>query len=110
MEHIVSVGHIVAWGWYYSQWQQVYDQSFIQKYSFANCIGNHEAMTPEGGDVISGRYNAICANYPLNGQEKQQGTSFYYLYNNALFLYLTYWENVELAQQWAGRVLASMEG
>jgi len=108
VEHIVAVGDIVAYGSYYAQWKQLYEQPFIRNYSFASVIGNHDATSPSG--KRSGKHAAICSNYPLNGNEEQKGISYYYLRGNVLFLCLTYWDNPSEAQAWASNVLNSMAG
>ncbi len=108
VEHIVGIGDIVAWGVDYGQWQNVYNQSWIKKYSFANTIGNHDDMDRSSNS--SSAYNAIMNNYPLNGYGSQMGTCFYYLYNNVLFIYINYLDTSSTAESWVDSVVSSMAG
>lgn len=108
VEHIVGVGDIVAWGVDYNQWQNVYNQSWIKNYSFANTIGNHDDMDRSGNS--SSEYNAIMNNYPLNGYGDEIGTCFYYLYNNVLFIYINYLDTSAKAEAWVDSVISSMAG
>ncbi|MBR6594752.1 MAG: fibronectin type III domain-containing protein [Clostridia bacterium] len=112
VEHIVSVGDIVAWGVDYGQWQNVLDQSWIKNYSFANCIGNHDDMNKEGTSSSSA-YNSVIFNHPLNGYNSgdEMGTVFYYVYNNVLFIYVNYLKASVAAQEtWAQSVVDKMKG
>ena len=108
VEHIASVGDIVAWGVDYNQWQNVYNQPWVKNYSFANAIGNHDDMDRSANS--SSKYNAICANYPTNGYGSEVGTCFYYVYNNVLFIYINYLDTSSTAEAWADGVVASMAG
>ena len=108
VEHIVSIGDIVAWGISYNQWQLLTKQPYFKKYSFANCIGNHDDMDRFGGS--SSAYNAICFNHPTNGYGDEVGTCFYYLYNDVLFIYINYLDPSAEAEAWATKVVNSMAG
>ncbi|MBQ7048186.1 MAG: fibronectin type III domain-containing protein [Clostridia bacterium] len=108
VEHIVSVGDIVAWGVSYNQWQLVLNQSYIKNYSFANSIGNHDDMDRFGNS--SSAYNSIVFNNPKNGYGDEVGTCFYYLYNNVLFIYINYLDPSAEAEEWATQVVNSMVG
>lgn len=108
VEHIVGIGDIVAWGVDYGQWQNVYDQSWIKNYSFANTIGNHDDMDRSANS--SSEYNRICNNYPLNGYGSEMGTCFYYIYNNVLFIYINYLDTSATAESWADSVVAANHG
>lgn len=111
VEHIVSVGDIVAWGVDYNQWTNVMDQSYIKNYSFANCIGNHDDMDRSSNS--SSQYNSIVFNNPRNGYNSgyEMGTVFYYIYNNVLFIYVNYLKASVAAQEtWAQGVIDKMKG
>lgn len=111
IEHIVSVGDIVAWGVDYGQWQNVLNQPWIQNYSFANCIGNHDDMDRNSNS--SSAYNSVIFNHPLNGYNSgdEMGTVFYYVYNNVLFIYVNYLKASVAAQEtWAQSVVDKMKG
>ncbi len=112
VEHIVSVGDIVAWGVDYGQWQNVLNQPWIKNYSFANCIGNHDDMN-KAGTSSSSAYNSVIFNHPLNGYNSgnEMGTVFYYVYNNVLFIYVNYLKASVAAQEtWAQSVVDKMKG
>ncbi len=108
VEHIVSVGDIVAHGSDYNQWQNVYNQSWVKNYSFASAVGNHDAMDRSAS--YKNDYNAIMANYPLNGYSAGLGTCFYYVYNNVLFIFIDYATTSATAQSWVDSVCSSMQG
>ncbi len=108
VEHIVSIGDIVAWGISYNQWQLLVRQPYFKNYSFANAIGNHDDMDRFGGS--SSAYNAICFNNPTNGYGDEVGTCFYYLYNDVLFIYVNYLDPSAEAEAWATKVVNSMAG
>ena len=108
VEHIVSIGDIVAWGISYNQWQLLVRQPYFKQYSFANAIGNHDDMDRFGNS--SSAYNAICFNNPKNGYGDEVGTCFYYLYNNVLFIYVNYLDPSAEAEAWATKVVNSMAG
>ncbi len=108
VEHIVGIGDIVAWGVDYNQWTNVYETSWIQNYSFANTIGNHDDMDRSSNS--SNKYNSINNNYPLNGYGSQMGTCFYYIYNNVLFIYINYLDTSSTAEAWADSVVAANAG
>ena len=112
VEHVVSVGDIVAWGVDYGQWQNVLNQPWIKNYSFANAIGNHDDMN-KAGTSSSSAYNSIVFNNPLNGYNSgnEMGTVFYYVYNNVLFIYVNYLKASVAAQEtWAQSVVDKMKG
>lgn len=111
VEHVVSVGDIVAWGVDYGQWQNVLNQPWIKNYSFANAIGNHDDMDRNSNS--SSAYNSIVFNNPLNGYNSgdEMGTVFYYVYNNVLFIYVNYLKASVAAQEtWAQSVVDKMKG
>ncbi len=108
VEHIASVGDITAHGADYLQWQNLYDLPWIKKYSFANAIGNHDAMNRNGS--YKNDWNAIMANYPKNGYSAGLGTCFYYIYNNVLFIYIDYDDTSSAAQAWVDSVCTNMAG
>lgn len=111
VEHVVSVGDIVAWGVDYGQWQNVLNQPWIKNYSFANAIGNHDDMDRSSNS--SSAYNSIVFNNPLNGYNSgnEMGTVFYYVYNNVLFIYVNYLKASSSAQEsWAQSVVDKMKG
>ncbi len=110
VEHIVSVGDIVAWGVDYNQWQNVFDLPWIKKYSFANSVGNHDAMDRSSPSNYTSKYNSIMNNYPLNGYGDEVGTCYYYLYNNVLFIYINYLDTSSTAEAWVDSVISSMAG
>ncbi len=108
VEHIVSIGDIVAWGVAYNQWQLLTSQPYFKQYSFANCIGNHDDMDRFGNSTSA--YNAICFNNPKNGYGDEIGTCYYYLYNDVLFIYINYLDPSAEAEAWATQVVNSMAG
>ncbi len=108
VEHIVSVGDIVAWGVDYGQWQNVFNQPYIQNYSFANCIGNHDDM--DRNSKSSSEYNSIVFNNPRNGYGDEIGTCYYYIYNNVLFIYINYLDTSSTAEAWADSVVQANAG
>ncbi len=108
VEHIASVGDIAAHGADYLQWQNIYDLPWIKKYSFANAIGNHDAMNRSGS--YKNDWNAIMANYPQNGYSAGLGTCFYYIYNDVLFIYIDYDDTSSAAQSWVDSVCTNMAG
>ena len=70
-----------------SYWDMFYTKSSLKKVPFATTVGNHEyydSGTVTTDNVIYNQY----FNNPQNGPEHVKGSSYYFVYNNALFIML----------------------
>jgi calcineurin-like phosphoesterase family protein len=114
VDFILSTGDVVAWGGSYSFWKTLYEQDFIKDYAFANVLGNHDAMTRQY--FISSEFFRVVNNVPNNGYGDQGGVSYWFLYDDVLFIMLNNEvmkkdENaLAAAQEWAGNVIRQLKG
>lgn len=70
-----------------SYWDLFYQQSSLQKMMFSTTVGNHEYYDKGTTTVDNSIYNNFFYN-PQNGPKSVLGSSYYFLYNNALFIML----------------------
>ena len=93
-----------------SYWDMFYTKSSLSKIPFATTVGNHEyydSATVTTDNVI---YNQYFFN-PQNGPEHVKGSSYYFVYNKALFIMLDSEERNNLAEQqaWFKNVCESIQ-
>lgn len=68
-------------------WDMFFSKSSLKKLPYATTVGNHEYY--DSGTVTTDNtiYNQFFYN-PQNGPESVKGSSYYFVYNNALFIML----------------------
>lgn len=79
-------------------WDMFYTKSSLEKIPYATTVGNHEyydSGTTTTDNVI---YNQYFFN-PQNGPEHVKGSSYYFVYNNTLFIMLDSEERKNEAEQ-----------
>jgi hypothetical protein len=114
VDFIFSTGDVVAWGGSYSFWRNLYEQEFIQRYMFANVLGNHDNMTRTG--LRNPDFFRVANHFPRNGYSGQEGVCYWFIYGNVLFITLNneVMSNnaVELAaaKSWAAGVIQRLKG
>ncbi len=80
-------GDITDKGGNSSYWNMFYTKSSLKKVPFATTVGNHEYYDNGTNTVDNSIYNNFFNN-PQNGPENCKGSSYYFLYNNVLFIML----------------------
>lgn len=68
-------------------WDMFYTKSSLMKVPFATTVGNHEYYDSATTTTDNTIYNQFFNN-PQNGPESVKGSSYYFIYNNALFIML----------------------
>ncbi|MDY0064684.1 MAG: metallophosphoesterase family protein [Bacilli bacterium] len=87
----LASGDVTAYGSYYTQWQNLYNLSALKKVPFVVTPGNHDYyITPTGGgtSTIDNRFFNAVTYYPTNGAEGVTGSTYFFKYNNTLFISL----------------------
>lgn len=84
-----------------SYWDMLYTKSSLKKLTFATTVGNHEYYDKATVTTDNVIYNQFFYN-PQNGPEHVKGSSYYFIYNQALFIMLDSEErnNLEEQQEW----------
>ena len=93
-----------------SYWDMFYTKSSIQKIPFAATVGNHDYYDSKTTRTDNFIFNHFFYN-PQIGPEHVKGSSYYFVYNNALFIMLDSEEkyNTEEQKQWVRDVCASVD-
>ena len=93
-----------------SYWDMFYTKSSLTKIPFATTVGNHEYY--DSGTVTTDNviYNQYFYN-PQNGPEHVKGSSYYFVYNNCLFIMLDSEERSYEAEQieWFKKVCTTID-
>ncbi len=79
-------------------WDMFYTKSSLKKIPFATTVGNHEYYDADTTTTDNVIYNQFFYN-PQNGPEHVKGSSYYFIYNNALFIMLDSEERNNLTEQ-----------
>ena len=91
-------------------WDMFYTKSSLKKIPFATTVGNHEYY--DSGTVTTDNvvYNQYFYN-PQNGPENVKGSSYYFVYNQALFIMLDSEDknNLEQQKEWFRNVCESIQ-
>ena len=92
-----------------SYWDMFYTKSSIKKIPFAATVGNHDYYDSKTTRTDNYIFNNFFYN-PQNGPEHVKGSSYYFVYNQALFIMLDSEEkyNTEEQKQWV-RVSSNIE-
>ena len=93
-----------------SYWDMFYTKSSIKKIPFAATVGNHDYYDSKTTRTDNYIFNNFFYN-PQNGPEHVKGSSYYFVYNQALFIMLDSEEkyNTEEQKQWVRDVCKSVD-
>jgi hypothetical protein len=111
---VFSTGDVVAWGGSYSFWKDLIEQPFAKSYMFADVIGNHDWMMRRDGG--RSEFFAVAHNNPTNGYSGQEGTCYWFIYGDVLFMTFnnevmkTNPEAEATAKTWAASVIEKQKG
>ena len=91
-------------------WDMFYTKSSIQKIPFATTVGNHDYYDSKNNRTDNYIFNSFFNN-PKNGPEHVKGSSYYFIYNQALFIMLDSEEkyNTEEQKEWFRAVCNSID-
>ncbi len=78
-------GDVVAYGSSYDYWESLMDSSFANEGMMAMTPGNHDFYNGSAQTVGVGYFNNILTN-PDNGADTVKNSSYYFRYNNVLFV------------------------
>ncbi|MGI5864793.1 MAG: metallophosphoesterase family protein [Myxococcales bacterium] len=82
---ILATGDLTAYGATYSHWQELTGSSFIPAYVTAATPGNHDYYNSSATTIDDRFFNSVLRN-PANGASGVLNTSYWFKYNNALFI------------------------
>ena len=112
VDFILSTGDTIAHGGTYNWWKQLGEASWIQRYMYADVLGNHDWMTSTGTYVENGASNIFFGanhNNPKNGYAGQENICYYFYYGDALFIILNTEEYTKAQYEWAENVLRTQK-
>ena len=81
----VIVGDVINMGATKSEWDLFFNSGYQQKGMMAATTGNHEYYY-KGGVPLDARFYNVHYNNPDNGSESVKNSSYYFKYNNTLFI------------------------
>ncbi len=114
VDFVFATGDVVAWGGSYSFWKNLFEQPFAASHMFADVIGNHDWMKRRDGG--SSEFFSVAHNNPTNGYAGQEGTCYWFIYGDVLFLTFnneamkTSPEAEAEAKTWAAGVIEKQKG
>lgn len=79
-------GDIIDKGGDESQWNLFYNKSNIKNQVIATVPGNHEYYDAHGAGAYFGDFYHVNNNNPQNGPENHLNNTYYFRYNNTLFI------------------------
>ena len=93
-----------------SLWDMFYTKSSLSKIPFATTVGNHDYYDSKTTRTDNYIFNGFFNN-PKNGPEHVKGSSYYFVYNQALFIMLDSEEKYYTAEQkeWFREVCNSID-
>lgn len=78
-------GDVVAYGSSYNYWESLMGSTFASEAMMAMTPGNHDFYNNQAQFIGVGYFNNILTN-PNNGAENVKNSSYYFRYNNVLFV------------------------
>ncbi len=84
----LASGDLTAYGSYYQQWVNLFDLNSFEKHPLVSTPGNHDFYDKNGTTLLTKDtrfYNKVIFN-PQNGAELTKNSTYYFVYNNALFI------------------------
>lgn len=82
----VVTGDIVDRGGDMNYWNWLFNQPCLKEMPYAFAAGNHEYYDAIGANVYSNAFMNAFTNYPANGAPNVLGSSYYFKYNNVLYV------------------------
>ncbi len=92
-------GDIVDKGGDESQWEMFYKQSNLKRQMIATVPGNHEYYDAHGSGSYFGDFYQVNYNNPDNGAHESKNTSYFFKYNDTLFVALNTEEKSQANQK-----------
>lgn len=106
---VVMTGDQVDRGGYEVQWEDYYTYvPSLQNYLQATIPGNHEYYFSNSGEYVSNEIYNQFYNNPLNGPDDRLGSSYYFVWDQVLFIMLDTVKtnyNVKSQQEWFREVV-----
>lgn len=87
LSFVLSVGDTMAYGTHRGYWNDLCGSSIINNYIFAATPGNHDYYNGSATFLDASYFNAYTKN-PDNGPDGMKNTTYYFKYNNILFISL----------------------
>jgi hypothetical protein len=84
---VLVTGDTTAHGANYTHWQELDRSSFANSYMLAVTPGNHDYYDSSANTIDDRFFNAVFAN-PANGASEVPNSTYWFRYNNALFISL----------------------
>ena len=114
VDFILSTGDMVAFGGCHNAWEALFDHPHYRNYMWVTMVGNHDVY--QARTVVTNPANhrlefyTHTHNNPPNGYPGQEGASYWFKYNNVLWIILNCMDlqnaaQVPIAQAWAADVI-----
>ena len=87
LSFVLSVGDTMAYGTHRGYWDDLCNSSIIKGQMFAATPGNHDYYNGSANFLDASYFNAYTKN-PDNGPEGMKNTTYYFYYNNVMFISL----------------------
>lgn len=110
LSFVLTTGDIMAYGSNRGYWNDLCESDIIKDQLFVSTPGNHDYYNPQADFIDASFFNAYTK-YPDNGPEGMKNTTYYFYYNNILFISLnsedacTNASKKILQQEWLEEVL-----
>lgn len=110
LSFVLSVGDTMAYGTHRGYWDDLCNSSIIRDQMFAATPGNHDYYNGSATFLDDSYFNAYTKN-PDNGPEGMKNTTYYFYYNNIMFISLnsedacTNDTKKQLQREWLNEVL-----
>ncbi len=109
---VLMTGDIVDRGGYQAQWDAFFEGlPSLKKYQQATIPGNHEYYHDKNPEYIDASIYNQFYNNPQNGPEDRKNSSYYFIYNETLFIMLDILQgtksgiNIEAQKEWFRQVV-----
>lgn len=85
LDFVLLTGDLTAHGANYTHWQELDRSTFVHSYWLATTPGNHDYYDSSANTIDDRFYNALFSN-PANGASEVPNSTWWFRYNNALFI------------------------
>ena len=89
MNFLVNCGDVVENAGKAVYWDYYWNHEFMQKFAIMNVIGNHDFTGLISSGTVDGRFWASQYNYPRNGADCYEETTYYFYYGDCLFIMMS---------------------
>lgn len=107
-DFVLLTGDMTAWGADYSHWQELDRSKFVNSYLLAATPGNHDYYDSSANTLDDRFFNTVFSN-PDNGASEVPNSTWWFRYNNALFIAMNTeartTEAVEAQKDWLRKVV-----